>query len=111
MICPGCDKKIGFFESLTIINPLKFKCKKCSNYITLSKSSIKNYLLMLVVIFIISFLGFFQVETDRILTKSFLKIIVPVIILAVTIIHYFFWNSASAELKTQDKNNISGLSC
>ena len=111
MNCPGCKKKIGFLESLTIINPLHFKCKKCSNYITLSRSSVKSYILMLAIIFIISFLGFYQLESEKILSKSFLLLIVPSILIAVTIIHYFFWNNASAELKTQDKDNTSGLSC
>ncbi len=110
MICPGCDKKIGFFESLTIINPLNFRCKKCSNYITLSRSSVKSYILMLFIIFIISFLGFYQLESEKILSKPFLVIIVPVILVSVTIIHYFFWNSATADLKKTDKD-ISGLSC
>lgn len=111
MICPGCEKKIGFLESLTIINPLNFRCKICSNYITLSRSSVKSYLLMLLVIFLISFLGFFQLETKKLLTKSFLLILVPAILIIVTIIHYFFWNNASGELKNPDKDNASDLSC
>lgn len=111
MDCPGCKNKIGFFESLTIINPLHFRCKKCSNYMTLSRPSIKSYILMLLIIFIFSFLGFYQLESEKILSKSFLVIIVPVILIAVTIIHYFFWNKATAELKAPDKDDISGLSC
>lgn len=111
MICPGCKKKIGFLESLTIVNPLNFKCKICSNYITLSRSSVKSYLMMLLVIFIISFLGFFQLETKRFLTKSFLLFLVPAILISVTIIHYFFWNNASAESKNPDKDGASGISC
>jgi len=111
MICPGCEKKIGFFESLTIINPLNFRCKICNNYITLSRSSIKSYLLMLFVIFLISFFGFFQFDTKRLFTRPFLLFIVPAILISVTIIHYFFWNSASAELKDTDNDNTSGLSC
>ncbi len=110
MDCPGCDRKIGFFESLTIINPLNFKCKKCSNYMTLSRSSIRTYLILLIVIFVISLSGFYWMETDKILTKTFLQIIVPAILVSVTVIHYFFWNSATADLKNPDKN-ISGLSC
>ena len=111
MKCPECERKIGFLESLTILNPLKFKCIKCSNYITLSRSSIKIYLFMLVVIFIISFIGFYYLGVVKILTRSILVIIVPVIIIGVTVIHYFFWNSASGELKEPDRDDISGLSC
>ena len=110
MICPACEKKIGFAESLTIINPLNFKCKKCSNYITLSRSSVKSYLLMLIIIFLITFLGFFQLETNNMLTKSLLLVLVPVILITVTIIHYIFWNNSSGELKNSDQDD-TGLSC
>ena len=110
MICPACGKKIGFAESLTIVNPLNFKCKKCSNYITLSRASVKSYLLMVIVIFLIAFLGFFQLETNDMLTKPLLLILVPAILLTVTIIHYIFWNNSSGELKNTDKDD-TGLSC
>ena len=111
MDCPECKNKIGFVESLTIINPLKFKCKKCSNYLTLSMSSIKKYILLLVVIFTFSFIGFLLGEIENILTKSFLLILVPSILIVVTIIHFFFWENASAELKNPDKKDLTSLSC
>ena len=111
MDCPECKHNIGFFESLTIINPLHFKCKKCSNYISLSRSSIKTYILMLVVIFIISFLGFLQLEPEKILSQSFLILFIPAIFITVTVIHYFFWSRSTAESKSPDKGDYSGLSC
>ena len=111
MNCPGCKEKISFLESLTIINPLYFKCKKCSNYITLSRSSIKIYISILVVIFVISLAGFLTLGTDKIFTGPFLVIFIPAVLIAVTVIHYFFWEKATGELRVPDGDYTSGLSC
>lgn len=111
MDCPECKKNIGFLESLTIINPLRFKCKKCNSYIALNRASIKKYIFILISVFIISLLLFLQVGQEKILSKSFLIFVIPGIMTGVTIIHYFFWKNSSAELKTPNKDDISGLSC
>lgn len=104
-------KKIGFLESLTVINPLNFQCKKCSNYIGLSRQSIKIYILMLIVIFIISFTGFYILSLKKALNRNLLIIIVPIILGGVFLIHYYYWNYATAVAKEKRKGDISELSC
>ena len=111
MKCPGCERKIGFLESLTIINPLSFKCEKCNNYLSLDRSSIRAYILILVVITITAFIGFFILSSKNLLNKNILIPLVPSILAIVLLIHYFFWNRANARLKEDKMSDITNLSC
>ena len=112
MKCPVCKAKIGFVESLTVLNPLSFKCQRCNSYLSLDKPSVKAYILLLCTIAAISFISFSLLAVNNILTKSFLKVLIPVIFLMVFLIHYFFWNCASARSKKDEKlSDITNLSC
>ena len=111
MKCPACHAKIGFIESLTVMNPLSFKCQKCRSYLSLTSTSIKAYILLLCVIGILSFIGFFILAEKGLLTKGFLTALIPLILLAVMLIHYFFWNRAKARVKDDKMSDITSLGC
>ena len=111
MKCPTCESKIGFIESLTVMNPLSFKCQKCNNYISLDRSSIKMYIIILCIIAVLSFTGFFLLSANNLLTKNLLTVLIPLILLAVLLIHYFFWNHATAVKKDDKMSDITNLSC
>ncbi len=104
MKCPECKVKIGFIESLTILNPFNFKCQKCNSSLSISRSSTKAYLLLFCIIPILSFTGSRFLTAEGILTSDLLKVVVPVILLMVVGIHYLFWNRADAKLKKEDKS-------
>jgi len=111
MKCPECERKIGFLESLTIVNPLNFKCKKCNNYITLSRHSIRIYLFILLIVFFFFVTGFYFMNVNSILGRQMFIMICPLILTAVVLIHYFYWNSATGTIKSANKNDSTGISC
>jgi len=102
MNCPVCKAKIGFMESLTVLNPFSFKCRKCSSLLSLDRSSIKVYILLLCVISAFSFTFFYLLTTNNALNANILKFIIPAILLTVVLLHYLFWNNATARLKKEE---------
>ena len=111
MICPACDTKIGFIESLTVMNPLSFKCHKCNNYLSLARSSIRAYIIILCVIAVISFTGFYILSANGLLNRNLLVALIPLILLAVFLIHYFYWDHAIAVRKDDKMSDITNLGC
>lgn len=43
MECCECNKKLSLLNVLKIVNPKKFKCSNCNEYISLNKKGIINY--------------------------------------------------------------------
>ena len=111
MKCPSCKANIGFIESLTVMNPLSFKCQKCRSFLSLEVSSIKAYVLLLCIISVLSFAGFFLLAVKGLLNKNLLTVIIPLILLAVLLIHYFFWSRAKARIKDDKMSDITNLGC
>ncbi len=107
MNCPVCKAKIGFMESLTVLNPFSFKCRKCSSHLSLDRPSVKVYILLLCVVSALSFTFFYLLTTNNALTANVLKFIIPLILLAVVLLHYLFWNNATARLKKKENGSDS----
>jgi len=111
MKCPACKAEIGFVESLTVMNPLSFKCQKCRSYLSLTGSSIKEYIVLLCIIAVLSFSGFYILADKNLLTRSLLTVLVPIILLVVLLIHFFFWSRAEARVKDDKMSDITNLGC
>ena len=94
MQCPNCNKKVSFTESLTILNPLNFRCRGCNCLLSLNRTSLILFMSILLSVLIISFIIYKYVGVfGQNINTTIAIILIALNALCITS-YFYFWKRA-----------------
>ena len=107
MQCPNCSRKVSFTESLTILNPLNFRCRGCDCILSLNRTSLILFISILLSVLIMSFIIYKYVGVfGQSINTTIIIILVALNALCISS-YLYFWKRANL-IQKEEKSETLG---